>query len=76
MIVDIYTNSKEVMDFIKEKEGFNGVIENRSGFYKMLNVPIGYKEYLSEQVNDFIKKEKLNGAKCFPVDPRSRKYEV
>jgi len=65
MIVDLITNSKEVADFVKEKEG--GRIVKVSNGYRLVNIPIGYKKYFNREILDFIREKNLSKRALYTI---------
>lgn len=55
MIVDLITNSIEVAEFVKEKYGgvFYESKENGRSMYRLVNIPIGYREYFNREILKF-----------------------
>ena len=59
MIIDLITNSEKIIDFVKEKEGFGGKVEEKDGRYKLINVQIGYEDRFSTDISKFMRKNKI-----------------
>jgi len=60
MLVNIITNSKRIVNFIKKSEGFGGVCDKQPKAYVMLNIPIGYVDRFSESIDAHIESRGVN----------------
>lgn len=60
MLIDLLTNSEEIVGFVKKKEGFGGVIEEEDGFFKLINLQIGFVDHFCRYVDKYIKEKKID----------------
>lgn len=64
MIIDLLTNSKDVVEFVKESEEFGGIIDKQPNAYVLLNIQIDLLDRFYERLSSFVNSKKIDFGKC------------
>jgi len=59
MIIDLLTNSKDIVEFVKESEEFGGIIDKQEKAYVLINIQIGFLEHFYEALDKFLEEKKI-----------------
>ncbi|MDD5191895.1 MAG: hypothetical protein PHH54_00485 [Candidatus Nanoarchaeia archaeon] len=72
MIIDLITNSQEIVNYVKKSEGCGDIEDKQPKAYVMLNVQIGFFDDLYKRLEKLIEEEKINKNKYGyrVLDPR------
>ena len=56
----IITNSKEIVDFIRESEGYGGIVDKQPNAYVLVNVQVGFLDRFCEGIDSFITSKNID----------------
>jgi len=72
MIIDLITNSEDIVKFVKENEGCGDIEDRQPKAYIMPNIQIGFLDDFYKSVEKFIKENNTNKDKYGyrVLDPR------